>query len=106
MTEELIVNVNDNDIEETLKGEEVVLLDCFAQWCHPCRTLAPILHDVAAHLQGRVRFAKLDIDKNQVSAKTYGVTSVPTLILFKNGKEVNRLVGLRDSAAIQEFALS
>jgi len=106
MAEEFIVDVDDNGIEEILKREEVVLLDCFAQWCNPCRTLAPILHDVAAQLQGRVKFAKLDIDKNQAAAKTYGVTSVPTLILFKRGKEVNRLVGLRDVAAIQEFALS
>lgn len=105
MAEGSIVEVNDNDFEETVK-EGVTLVDYFAEWCGPCRMLTPVLQEVAAELQGKVRFAKLDIDKNHVTAKTHHVTSVPTLILFKNGEEVNRLVGLRDAAAVKEFALS
>ena len=105
MAEGSIVEVNDNYFEETVK-EGVTLVDYFAEWCGPCRMLTPVLQEVAAELQGKVRFAKLDIDKNHVTAKTHHVTSVPTLILFKNGEEVNRLVGLRDAAAVKEFALS
>jgi len=105
MAEGYIVEVNDSDFEDTVK-EGVSLVDYFAEWCGPCRMLTPVLQKVAAELQGKVRFAKLDIDKNHVTAKTHHVTSVPTLILFKNGEEVNRLVGLRDAAAVKEFALS
>ncbi|NGX51683.1 MAG: Thioredoxin [Chlamydiae bacterium] len=100
-----IIDVSDSDFEETTK-EGVTLVDYFAEWCGPCKTLTPVLKEVAAELQGKVKFAKLDIDKNHLTAKAHHVTSVPTLILFKDGKEVNRLVGLRDAAGVKEFALS
>ncbi|NGX45906.1 MAG: Thioredoxin [Chlamydiae bacterium] len=94
----------DNFSEGTKNG--VVLVDFYADWCGPCRMLTPILEKVAGELQGKATIAKIDIDKAQKTASTFQVTSIPTLILFKEGKEVGRLVGLRDEATIKEFITS
>ncbi|MBF5058706.1 thioredoxin [Candidatus Neptunochlamydia vexilliferae] len=97
--------VQDDSFEALIK-EGVTVIDFFAEWCGPCRMLSPVLEEVSEELKGKVKFAKLDIDKNHVTAKAHHVTSVPTLILYKDGEEKNRLVGLRDAAAIKDFALS
>lgn len=91
--------------EEFKSGIEkgVTLVDFYADWCGPCRMLTPVLEKVAKDLQGSVTIAKLDIDNAQKTASSFQVTSVPTLILFKNGQEVGRLVGLRDEGAIKQF---
>jgi thioredoxin 1 len=90
------------------KGVEkgVTLVDFYADWCGPCRMLTPVLEKVAAEVKGQATVAKLDIDHAQRIASQFQVTSVPTLILFNDGKEVGRLVGLRDAAAVKEFVLS
>jgi thioredoxin 1 len=92
----------ENFAESIAKG--VTLVDFYADWCGPCRVLTPILESVAEEMQGKVTFAKVDIDRNQEIAAQYEVMSIPTLILFKDGKEVNRLVGLREASDIQRFA--
>src|SRR4051812_6930066 len=89
--------------EENFKegiSEGVHLVDFYADWCGPCRMLAPVLETVAAEVAGQASIAKLDIDSAQNTASQYNVNSIPTLILFKNGKEVNRLVGLHNATAI------
>jgi thioredoxin 1 len=90
--------------DEIKKG--LVLVDFSAEWCGPCRMLAPVLEKVSKELQGVATIAKLDIDNAQKIAASFRVTSVPTLILFEDGKEVDRLVGLRDQAAIKQFVTS
>ena len=81
----------------------IVLVDFYADWCGPCRMLTPVLEDVARELGDAAKIAKIDIDKAQNIASTFQVTSIPTLILFKEGKEVGRLVGLRDQETIKDF---
>lgn len=102
---DLIKHITDENFQkEIAKG--VVLVDFYATWCGPCRMLSPIIEDVAKHFEGKAKIAKLDIDSEQKTAAEFQVTSVPTLILFKDGKEINRLIGLRDMEAIKEFILS
>jgi thioredoxin 1 len=84
----------------------LVLVDFYADWCGPCRMLTPILEKVAGDVSGKATVAKLDIDKAQGVASSLQITSIPTLILFKNGKEVGRLVGLRDEKTIKELIAS
>lgn len=100
-----IAMLDDSNFDEVIKSG-VTLVDFFAEWCGPCRTIGPVIEEVAKELAGQVNFVKLDIDKSHVTAKANHVTSVPTLVLFKDGEEVNRLVGLRDAAAIKDFATS
>ena len=89
------------DVEKGL-----TLVDFSADWCGPCRMLAPVLDKVAKDLEGTAMVAKLDIDNAQRIASSFQVTSVPTLILFENGKEIGRLIGLRDQEAIKNFVKS
>ena len=99
---ELITYLDSEHFEEKIKTG-VTLVDFYADWCGPCRMLTPILETVAKDMQGKVTVAKVDIDQNQRVAGTYQVTSVPTMILFKDGKEMNRLVGLRDVDGVKKF---
>ena len=84
-------------------GSGVTLVDFYADWCGPCRMLAPVLELVAAELGVKAKIGKLDIDKSHKVAGNFQVTSVPTMILFKDGKEFGRLIGLREKKEIVEF---
>jgi thioredoxin 1 len=79
-----------NDVE---KGQGVVLVDFWAAWCGPCKMIAPIVEQIANESDGKITVGKLDVDANTQTAMKYGVMSIPTLILFKNGQPVERLVG-------------
>lgn len=97
-----IMHVDSKNFEQTINSKEVVLVDFYATWCGPCKMLAPILDQVNEEIEGNTLIAKLDIDNSLDVAKEYGVMSVPTMIIFKNGKEVERLVGLRQKTQILE----
>lgn len=79
---------------ELINSEEPVLVDFFATWCGPCKTMSPILDDVAKQVQGKAKVIKVDVDKNQQAAAAYQVRGVPTLILFKNGKQIWKQSGV------------
>jgi len=86
--------VSDDTFEkEVLQSSQPVLVDFYADWCGPCRAIAPIVEEIARELSDRLKVVKLDVDQNPQTAMQYGVQSIPTLLIFKNGKEVERLIG-------------
>ena len=86
--------VNDQSFEqEVLKSDTPVLVDFWATWCGPCRMVAPVLEEIASEQGEKVKIAKLDVDANPVTAGRFGVRAIPTMILFKNGREAQRMVG-------------
>lgn len=103
--QELMKHLTDENFEAEI-GQGVVLVDFHANWCGPCRMLAPVLEQVAKDVKGKALIGKVDIDTEQKTAGRFQITSVPTMILFKDGQEVNRLVGLRNADALKELILS
>jgi thioredoxin 1 len=86
--------VTDSTFEEAvLKAEQPTIVDFWAVWCGPCKMIAPVLEQIAVEYDGQLQVAKLDVDHNSQSAMQYGVMSIPTLILFKDGQPVERIVG-------------
>ena len=89
-----ILNLTDKNFQQQTKNK-VVLVDFWATWCAPCRMMAPVLNDVAAELTGNSHVGKINIEQYQGLAQKFKVRNIPTLILFKNGTEVNRFVGIK-----------
>jgi len=87
-------HVTDSNFEETLKKNKVFFVDFWANWCGPCRALAPTVAEVAKEYSGKALIGKLDVDENPATAERFQVFSIPTMIIFKDGKEMERLVGL------------
>ncbi len=103
MASDAVVTLTDSTFEEeVLKSDVPVLVDFWASWCGPCLRIAPIIEELATELAGKVKVGKVDVDENQQSAINYGVQSIPTLILFKDGKIAERIVGAVPKRALQE----
>ncbi len=100
-----LVHADDKNFSEVTK-KGVVLIDFFAEWCGPCHMQTPILEALAVELAGKATIVKLDIDKAQAVTTQFQVTSVPTLVLLRDGKEVKRVVGLRDAEALKKLIAS
>ena len=99
---EAIIHLDDENFAQSI-ANGVTLVDFFADWCGPCRMMTPILEAIANEMQGKVKIAKLDIDSAQKTTAQYQVTSIPTIILFKDGKESKRIVGLKDAATLKQL---
>jgi thioredoxin 1 len=89
-----ILNLTDKNFQQQTKNK-VVLVDFWAAWCAPCRMMAPVLNDVASELTGNSLVGKINIEQQQALAQKFKVRSIPTLVLFKNGTEINRFVGIK-----------
>ena len=97
------VATDDNFESEVLKSDKPVLIDFWAPWCGPCKTIGPIVEELAGQFKDSVKVMKLNVDENQKTASDYGVRSIPTLILFKDGKVFDTLIGLVPKTRLEEF---
>ena len=89
-----VSKVSDKDFEtEVLNSAEPVVVDFWAEWCGPCKMIAPALEEIAGTMTGKVKIVKLNVDENPATAAKYGIMSIPTLMLFKNGQLASRQVG-------------
>ena len=94
MAVESIVELRDIDFDqEVLKSEQPVLVDFWAAWCGPCKALGPTVDEIATQYAGRLKVAKMDVDRNQATPMRYGIRGIPALLLFKDGKVVDQIVG-------------
>ena len=99
-----ITAITDDTFEREVLGSDVpVLVDYWAEWCGPCKAVAPVLEDVAPGYEGRVRIVKLNVDENRNTASKYGVRSIPTLMLFKKGTVESTQVGALSKAQLTDF---
>ncbi len=97
-----LVYVTDANFDETIKNNKVALIDFWAGWCGPCRALAPTIEELARDYSGKVLVGKLDVDENPKTAECFQVFSIPTLVVFKDGCEAERLVGLCAKSKIDD----
>ncbi len=99
-----ILDLNDSTFEsEVLKSESPVLVDFWAPWCGPCRILAPVVEEIANSYTGRIKVGKLNVDDNQETTMQYSIRSIPTLILFKNGKPLDQIIGAVPKSEIEKM---
>ena len=98
-------HITDANFEDTIKKNKLVFIDFWASWCGPCRALAPTIQELAKEYSGKVLIGKLDVDENPATAERFQVFSIPTMIVFKNGSEVERLVGLCSKNKITDTLL-
>lgn len=99
-----IADVTDADFEsEVLKSELPVVVDFWAEWCAPCRAIAPIVKELAGEYEGKVRIVKMNIDDNQDAPGRYGVRAIPTLLAFQGGQVVEQMQGARPKSALEEM---
>ena len=98
-----IALTDDNFEKEVLKSETPVLVDFWAGWCGPCLTIAPSVEEIASEYQGKIKVGKVDVDQNRGTAAAYGIRSIPTLLIFKNGKVVDSLIGAVPKNSILEL---
>jgi thioredoxin 1 len=101
MAENLPAFTDDNFESEVKQSSTPVLVDFGAEWCGPCRALAPIVEQLAAEFDGRLKVGTVDIDKSRQVASAFGIMSVPTIIFFKGGQVVDKIVGLRGKAELK-----
>ncbi len=97
------VAVTDTDFDQiVLQADKPVLVDLWASWCKPCLIVAPIIDELADEFEGKINFVKVDVDQNPSTASRYGIMSIPTLLIFKNGEPVSHIVGARPKEELKQ----
>ena len=87
------IHIDDSNIDTTVNKYPVLVVDCWAPWCGPCRMVGPVIEDLAKEMQGKVVFGKLNVDENPATSMKHRIMSIPTLLVFKNGKLVDSIIG-------------
>lgn len=96
-----VVHLNDTNFNsEVVDSKETVLVDFWAEWCGPCKRIAPVVEEVAQEYKGKIKVAKVNVDEGRSTASNFGIMSIPTLMLFKNGTIVNQVVGVVSKSEI------
>ncbi|MEA3281463.1 MAG: thioredoxin [Euryarchaeota archaeon] len=93
MTSGEVLVLDDNNLTETVREHPFVVLDCWAEWCGPCKMVAPIIEQLAVEYSGRITFAKLNIDENMGTAMKYQISAIPTMLVFRNGEMAGQIIG-------------
>ena len=102
-----VSKVSDTDFDaEVLKSTQPVVVDFWAEWCGPCKMIAPALEELAGSMNGKVKIVKLNVDENPQTAAKYGIMSIPTLMLFKNGQLASRQVGAAPKQKLEQWITS
>jgi len=96
------ITLDDANFKETVKKHLLMLIDCWAAWCGPCRMIAPVVDELARDYTGRVTVGKLNVDENSETAMSLGIISIPTLLIMKDGKEIDRIIGAVPKQFIKE----
>ena len=96
-----IVNVSDQSFKGEVEGQGTVLVDFWAPWCGPCKMIAPVLEELSSEIGDQLKIAKVNVDDNPESASRFGVMSIPTLIVFKNGEPVDKIIGFQSKDALK-----
>ena len=94
---------SENFEKEVLNSQQLVLVDFYADWCGPCKIMAPIIEELANELQGKAKVGKINVDENQDLAMEYGIMSIPTIVIFNKGKELKRLIGVKSKSELLSF---
>jgi len=93
MTSGEVLVLDDNNLAETVREHPFVVLDCWAEWCGPCKMVAPVIEQLAKEYAGRITFAKLNIDENMNTATKYRISAIPTMLVFRNGEMAGQIIG-------------
>ena len=103
MASDKVAILTDGTFEQTIKGEKPVIIDLWAEWCGPCRRLAPTVDELASDYDGRLVVAKMNVDENPSTPMRFSIRGIPTLLLFKGGQLVEQVVGLADKDSLKKM---
>jgi len=102
MASDKVIQISDNTFDEqVIKGKGLILVDFWAEWCGPCRMVAPILEELAVEYEGQITVTKLNVDDNQGTAARFGIRSIPTVLFFKDGSQVDQVIGAVPKSAFK-----
>jgi len=95
------IEVVDGNLDSIIHKYPLVLIDCWSDWCAPCKMIAPMIEDLAKKYKGKIVFGKLDVTENQATARRYNVMAIPNLLIFKKGKLIDRIIGLQPMSVLE-----
>ena len=96
------IEITDADVDEFIKKYNTIVIDCWAPWCGPCRMVGPVIEELAKEMQGKIVFGKLNVDNNPATSAKHQIMSIPTMLVFKNGEIIDRLVGAMPKEALKQ----